>query len=63
MQELRQMLTLEHKMSNQDVDWNARTRYMEIERMDNGRKVNEYKNRPVLPKPSEVVQPNTYKKH
>lgn len=62
MQQLKHMLTLKHDISNGNVDWNARTRYMEIERIENGRKVNEYKRRPVLPKPSEVVQPNTYKK-
>jgi CRISPR-associated protein (TIGR03986 family) len=62
MQELKHMLNLEHDMGNENVDWNARTRYMEIERRENGRKVNEYKHRPVLPKPSEVVKPNTYKK-
>lgn len=36
--------------------WNDRTRYLEIERKDNGHKVNEYKNRPVLPIPSQVIK-------
>lgn len=62
MKELKHMLILEHNMGGASVNWNSRTRYMEIERMENGSKVNDYKNRPVLPKPSEVVQPNTYKK-
>ena len=55
MQELRHMLTLEHDMGNGDVGWNARTRYMEIDRK-------EYRGRPVLPKPSKVVKPDTYTK-
>ena len=57
MKELKHMLTLEHNMSGANVDWNARTRYMEIKHPVNK---NEYKVRPVLPKPSEVVKPETY---
>jgi CRISPR-associated protein (TIGR03986 family) len=37
-----------------DADWLDKTRYMEIERGDEG--VNEYKERPVLPDPLEVVR-------
>ena len=40
--------------------WNEQTRYMEIERVKKGNngtyKENEYKERPVLPKPSQVVK-------
>lgn len=35
--------------------WNERTRYLEIEHEQEGRKENEYKNRPVLPLPEDVV--------
>jgi len=35
--------------------WNDRTRYLEIEHEQEGRKENEYKNRPVLPLPEDVV--------
>lgn len=59
MKELRYMLTLEHDTRDAEVDWNARTRYMEIEHPQHR---NEYRGRPVLPKPSEVVNPTTYKK-
>ncbi|MDZ4785538.1 MAG: TIGR03986 family CRISPR-associated RAMP protein, partial [bacterium] len=53
MQELKHMLTFEHNTDK--VSWEDRTRYMKIERP------NEYKERPVLPKPSEVVKNNTYR--
>jgi len=33
-------------------DWNEKTRYMEIEYKENGNKINEFKNRPVLNRPS-----------
>jgi len=36
-------------------DWLAKTRYMEIERADGSKKVNEYKERPVLPDPFGVI--------
>lgn len=36
-------------------DWQAKTRYMEIERADGSKKVNEYKERPVLPDPFGVI--------
>lgn len=47
MQELKIMLTLEQDMSGAKVDWNSRTRYMALP---------EFKKRPVLPKPSEVIR-------
>lgn len=56
MQALKEMLTFEHDTID---DWLDRTRYMEIQHSKNG---NEFKNRPVLPKPSEVVQKNLYRK-
>lgn len=58
--ELKHMLTLEQTPGK--VSWENRTRYMEIERDVNGQKINEYKSRPILPTPSEVVNPNTYTK-
>jgi len=51
MTELKHMLTLEHAMSNGNADWTARTSYMELK---------EFRERKVLPKPSEVVKKNTY---
>jgi CRISPR/Cas system CSM-associated protein Csm3 (group 7 of RAMP superfamily) len=61
MNELRHMLTLDHNhnMSTSRVDWNSRTRYMEIE---HPQCQNEYRGKPVLPKPSEVVKPDAYTK-
>lgn len=53
LKELKTMLTLNHDMTGASVDWLSRTRYMELD---------EFKKRPVLPKPSEVIQPNTYNK-
>ncbi len=48
LKELKAMLDFDNKPSNN------KTRYMEIERVINGKKTNEFKNRPVLPRPSEV---------
>lgn len=56
MKELKHMLTFDHDLGG--ISWEDRTRYMEIEHPVYR---NEYKNRPVLPKPSEVVQKDTYK--
>jgi CRISPR-associated protein (TIGR03986 family) len=56
MKELKHMLTFENNPGG--ISWEDRTRYMEIEHPLHR---NEYKNRPVLPKPSEVVQKDTYK--
>lgn len=58
MGELKHLLTFEHDMKSADVDWNSRTRYMEIEHPDNH---NEYKGRPILPNPSEVIKKDNYK--
>ncbi|MDX2245356.1 MAG: TIGR03986 family CRISPR-associated RAMP protein [Bacteroidia bacterium] len=60
MQELRHLLTFEHQMAG--VSWENRTRYMLIEHPTHEPK-NEYRDkytRHVLPKPSEVVKPDTY---
>ncbi|OJX90104.1 MAG: CRISPR-associated RAMP family protein [Paludibacter sp. 47-17] len=57
---LKEMLTLNHEMNNTIVNWNKRTRYME-NGINNGGN-NEFKNRPVLPNPNEVIQNNIYKK-
>jgi CRISPR/Cas system CSM-associated protein Csm3 (group 7 of RAMP superfamily) len=57
MKELNHMLTFDNNLGG--VSWEDRTRYMEIEHPEYN---NEYKNRPVLPKPSEVVQKDTYKR-
>ncbi len=62
MQELKHLLTLEHQLPG--VSWENRTRYMLIEHPTYDPK-NEYRDkytRHVLPKPSEVVKPNTYTK-
>ncbi|MCW5907198.1 MAG: TIGR03986 family CRISPR-associated RAMP protein [Chitinophagales bacterium] len=53
LKELKTMLTLNNDMPEASVDWLSRTRYQELD---------EFKRRPVLPKPSEVIQPNTYNK-
>jgi len=37
-------------------DWNEKTRYMEIEHEERGKKINEFKNRPVLNRPSSYSQ-------
>ncbi|MBX2929800.1 MAG: TIGR03986 family CRISPR-associated RAMP protein [Saprospiraceae bacterium] len=58
-QELKHLLTLEQTTGK--VSWENRTRYMLIEHPTYDPK-NEYKQRPVLPKPSEVINPNTYTK-
>lgn len=58
LQELKHMLTFEH--DTQGVSWQNRTRYMLIDHPTNDPK-NEYKLRPVLPKPSEVVKDDTYR--
>lgn len=52
MQELKHLLTLTHN-SDKRISWEKRTRYMQLP---------EFKPRPVLPKPSEVVKPDTYTK-
>lgn len=57
MKELRHMLTFEHKPKG--VSWQDRTRYMTIPDK-NKTTDNEYKDRPVLSKPSEVVRDETY---
>lgn len=57
MEELKHMLTFDHDPGG--ASWEERTRYMEIE---HPLYRNEYRDRPVLPKPSEVVQKDTYKK-
>lgn len=60
MKELKHMLTINQAPGK--ISWENRTRYMEIERYVDGQKVNEYKDHPILPVPSEVVKPNTYSK-
>ncbi len=57
---LKEMLTLKHDMNSTLVEWGKRTRYMENGMGITG--VNEFKDRPILPKPDEVVKPDTYKK-
>lgn len=57
MKELKELLTFEHKTNG--VSWENRTRYMLIEHPTNDPK-NEYKDRRVLPKPSEVIRNETY---
>lgn len=37
-------------------DWPEKTRYMEIEHIQNGKKENEFKSRRVLPEPSRVIK-------
>lgn len=53
MKTLKTMLTFEHDMRGASVDWIERTRYMGLE---------EFKKRPVLPTPTEVIDTDTYKK-
>jgi len=57
---LKTILTLTHDMEGAEVNWIDRTRYMEIEREQYIDEPNEYKKRPVLPTPSEVVNKDTY---
>ncbi len=57
---LKEMLTLKHNMNSASVQWEKRTRYMENGMGITG--INEFKYRPILPKPDEVVKPDTYKK-
>ncbi len=57
---LKEILTLKHNMNSTLVKWENRTRYMENGMGNTG--INEFKARPILPKPDEVVKPNTYKK-
>ena len=58
LKELKAMMTYD-KNEVDTTDWLNKTRYMEIERkQDNGSKKNEFKDRPVLPKPTEVKRKN-----
>lgn len=50
-----QMLLTMLEWRESTPSWQAKTRYMEIERADGSKKVNEYKERPVLPDPFGVV--------
>jgi len=50
--QLKTMLTFEHDIN--DDDWLERTRYMDINKK-------EFRSRPVLPEPNEVIKPETYK--
>lgn len=50
MKELKQMLTF-NPAGTEVPSWEAKTRYMQLD---------EFKSRPILPTPSEVVKPNTY---
>ncbi len=58
LKELKTLLTFEHSMDGANVNWHERTRYMDIDHPDG----NEYKHRPILPEPSEVIQKDMYKK-
>lgn len=66
LKQLKLLLTLKHDMTDALVDWEERTRYMEIERTNlnedgnTNQVVNEYKQHPVLPLPDEVVNKETY---
>jgi hypothetical protein len=51
--ELKTILTFEHDLSNDQVAWPNRTRYQTLR---------EFRDRPVLPEPSEVIQKDMYKK-
>jgi hypothetical protein len=51
--ELKTMLTFEHDLSDAIVAWPNRTRYQTLK---------EFRDRPVLPEPSEVIQKDIYKK-
>jgi CRISPR/Cas system CSM-associated protein Csm3 (group 7 of RAMP superfamily) len=74
--DLKNILNLKNEMNDAEVGWFKRTRYMEIERVQfntdgtyktklkGGKEVNvtenEFKDRPVLPNPSEVKNKDTY---
>jgi len=59
LKELKTMLTFDHRMIGAKVDWQSRTRYMDIRHPIYK---NEFKHRPVLPEPTEVIQKDMYKK-
>jgi hypothetical protein len=61
LQELKYLLSIDEKMK--EPSWKEKTRYMLIKNdndNDNDNNKNEFKERPVLPRPSEVINSNLY---
>ncbi len=52
---LKQLKAMLDWTNTEKIGWLEKTKYMEIERRKNGKKVNEFKNRPVLPKPENII--------
>ena len=57
LQELKYLLSFDEKMK--EPSWKEKTRYMLIKN-DNDDNKNEFKERPVLPRPSEIINSNLY---